>query len=84
MSAEQVKLEEETVLDALGEVCPYPLLKVQMAMEDVPAGGVLRVLFDCGKATETIPEWAGEEGHEVLSLEETGDTQWAIRLKKKS
>ncbi|MED4728145.1 sulfurtransferase TusA family protein [Aneurinibacillus migulanus] len=75
--------EEETVLDALGEVCPYPLLKVQMAMEGVKSGGILCVHFDCGKATETIPEWAKEDGHEQLSLEEHGD-QWTIRLRKKA
>jgi TusA-related sulfurtransferase len=73
---------KEVVLDAIGEVCPYPLLKVQMAFEELNPNDILRVDFDCGKATETIPEWVQQEGHEQLSLEKNGD-QWSIRLRKK-
>lgn len=70
------------ILDTRGKVCPFPLVDAKEAIKDIQSGDRLEILFDCTQATETIPLWAAESGHEVLEFESTGDAEWKIVLKK--
>ena len=56
-------------LDLRGEVCPYTFVRAKLALEDMPLGGVLRVLVDHQPATRNIPRSAAEWGQEVGSVE---------------
>lgn len=76
--------EEVRTLDVRGEICPYPVVKTRQAMEELGPGGQLEVLLDYPLALEEIPNWAEDAGHEVLSVEETGNSEWRIRLKEGS
>ena len=69
-------------LDTLGAVCPFPLLDAKDAMKLLDSGEELVIDFDCTQATDSIPRWASEDGHEVTNFEATGDAGWTITVKK--
>ncbi|MGP6172623.1 YeeE/YedE thiosulfate transporter family protein [Corynebacterium sp. A21] len=71
-------------LDSLGAVCPFPLIEAKDVMKDLDSGQSLVIDFDCTQATEAIPQWAAEDGHEVTDFRETGDASWQITVKKNS
>lgn len=69
-------------LDTRGKVCPFPLIDAKNLIETLKTGEELEILFDCTQATESIPEWAAKEGHEVIEFEILDDAQWKIKLIK--
>lgn len=64
---------ETYALDILGAVCPFPLIDAKEAMNQLDSGEKLVIDFDCIQATETIPCWAADEGHDVADFHEVGD-----------
>lgn len=71
------------VLEVMGQVCPFPLIEAKRVIEDVQSGEELLIEFDCTQATESIPRWAAEEGHEVTSFEQLNEATWTITVRKK-
>lgn len=69
-------------LEATGLVCPFPLVEAKEAMAKLNKGDGLIIEFDCTQATEAIPQWAAEEGHEVTEFEQIGDAKWTITVIK--
>ena len=69
-------------LDSLGAVCPFPLIEAKDVMADLEPGQHLVIDFDCTQGTETIPQWAVEDGHEVTDFHDTGEAAWQITIKK--
>ena len=68
-------------LDALGEACPVPLLKVQKKWPSLQVGDVLIVNIDHSCALKNIPEWARKEGHNV-EVVEVEEGVWDIYIEK--
>lgn len=62
-------------LDALGLLCPLPVLKARKRLKSMPAGSVLRLLSDDPAAIVDVPHFCAEAGHELLSQEQAGDHQ---------
>jgi TusA-related sulfurtransferase len=60
-----------------------PIAKTKEEIENIELGQVLKVEADDPAAEEDITRWAKRAGHEVLSLEKSGNiiTFW-IRRKK--
>ena len=54
------------IVDALGMLCPLPVLKARKRLKTVPAGGVLRLLADDPAAVIDVPHFCSEAGHEFL------------------
>ncbi|CAM4039127.1 hypothetical protein CHUV2995_02122 [Corynebacterium diphtheriae subsp. lausannense] len=73
---------ETYALDILGAVCPFPLIDAKEAMNQLDSGEKLVIDFDCIQATETIPRWAADEGHDVADFHEVGDAGWQITVVK--
>ncbi|EMD0830501.1 sulfurtransferase TusA family protein [Morganella morganii] len=69
-------------LDTRGHLCPFPLIEAKKAIETLAIGDVLVIKYDCAQATENIPRWAAEAGHEVTDFEQIGDAQWRMEIKK--
>lgn len=69
-------------LEAAGLVCPFPLVEAQEAMKKLNKGDGLIIEFDCTQATEAIPQWAAEEGYEVVDFEQIDDAKWTITVVK--
>jgi len=68
-------------IDCMGEKCPYPDVHSKKRAKKMKPGEVLRVLTDYPLATERIPETMKSLGHEVISLEEIGKSEWQILIK---
>lgn len=65
-----------------GAVCPFPLIDAKNAMQQLQVGDDLIVDFDCTQATDALPQWAAEAGHEVVAFDRTRDAGWTITVRK--
>lgn len=70
-------------LETMGMVCPFPLVEAKDKMNEIVSGDELIINFDCTQATESIPRWAAEAGHQVTNYEQLGDAAWTITVQKK-
>lgn len=69
-------------LQVMGQICPFPLVKAKETIANMQSGELLTIHFDCTQATESIPRWAAEEGHEVTNFEQMDLATWSITIKK--
>lgn len=69
-------------LEVMGQVCPFPLVEAKKVIEEIDSGDELVIEFDCTQATESIPRWAAESGHEVTNFEQIDVASWTITVKK--
>lgn len=58
-------------LDALGLLCPLPVLKIRKRLQGLPPGAVLEVLADDPAAAVDIPHFCHEAGHSVEVLDDS-------------
>ena len=70
-------------LDCTGDVCPYPDVKSKRKVKKMKTGDVLEILVDYPLSAERIPETMQSMGHEVLSVDKTGDSSWKILIQIK-
>ncbi len=75
-----VKIDQE--IDLKGEVCPYTFVKSKLAIEELEAGQVLRVILDHMPAVENVPRSLSGEGHEVLGVTQVNATDWTVTVRK--
>jgi len=78
MEAVQIDLE----INLKGEVCPYTFVKSKLALEDMDAGQVLRVIVDHLPAVDNVPRSMKNEGQEILEVGPISDTDWHIVIRK--
>ena len=62
-------------LDAIGLLCPLPVLKARKRLAALNPGQVLRVVADDPAAVIDIPHFCSESGHRLLSQEDLGQKQ---------
>jgi len=56
------------ILDALGMVCPYPLILVKKTMEKLPRGAILKIICDLHTTVEdSIPRYCEKHGYRLES-----------------
>ncbi|UUV07511.1 sulfurtransferase TusA family protein [Ruegeria sp. YS9] len=67
--------EISDTLDALGLLCPLPVLKARKRLKSMPEGAVLRVLADDPAAIVDVPHFCAEAGHRLLSQDTDGAHQ---------
>ncbi|WP_368187809.1 sulfurtransferase TusA family protein [Aestuariibius sp. HNIBRBA575] len=66
--------------DAIGLLCPLPVLKARKRLMAMDSGAVLTVLADDPAAIIDIPHFCTEAGHTFLGVVETGAYQtYSIR-----
>lgn len=61
-------------LDAIGLLCPLPVLKARKRLKGMQAGAVLRMVATDPAALIDVPHFCAEAGHALLGVEEAGDT----------
>lgn len=59
-------MNEALVLDCLGLRCPIPLLRLAVAVAEVPPGTTIEVLSDDEGAKVDIPVWCRMKRHEFI------------------
>ena len=68
-------------LDALGLLCPLPVLKARKRLAGLPEGAILKVCADDPAAIIDFPHFCAEAGHALL--EQGTDGQHQIYLIRK-
>lgn len=56
-------------VDALGLLCPLPVLRLAKRMEALAPGAVVRLLADDPAAHVDVPHFCAERGHAFLGAE---------------
>ena len=74
--------EGRYALDTMGAVCPFPLVEAKDVMNTLQPGEELIIAFDCTQATDSIPQWAADDGHSVSDFRQNGDAGWEVTLVK--
>jgi tRNA 2-thiouridine synthesizing protein A len=64
--------EPTVVVDARGHRCPTPTLRLRRALETRAAGETVLLLADDPLARIDIPHFVAANGHQMLSLTESG------------
>lgn len=59
--------QEPQELDALGLLCPLPVLKARKRLKSIAPGGELRLLADDPAAIVDVPHFCAEAGHVLVS-----------------
>ena len=54
-------------LDAVGLLCPLPILKARKRLQALESGQVLRLIADDPAAVIDVPHFCFEQGHELVS-----------------
>lgn len=68
-------MEFDQDLDALGLLCPLPVLKARKRLGAMAPGAVLRLQADDPAAVVDVPHFCNESGHALLGVEEHGDVR---------
>jgi len=68
-----MKIDAE--LDAVGLLCPLPVLKARKRLAALPVGAVLRMRADDPAAVVDVPHFCAETGHELVSTADDGAVQ---------
>lgn len=61
-------MDHDAELDAIGLLCPLPVLKARKRLQALTGGQVLRVLADDPAAIVDFPHFCSESGHELLGM----------------
>ncbi|WP_293576655.1 sulfurtransferase TusA family protein [Phaeobacter sp.] len=67
--------EIHDTLDALGLLCPLPVLKARKRLKPLAIGEVLEVQADDPAALVDIPHFCHEAGHHLISTREEAQHQ---------
>jgi TusA-related sulfurtransferase len=76
-----VKVEPHKKLDCLGLYCPEPVFRTRMALDEIDVYQVLEVIADDPAAEEDIRSLVKNLGHEIISINKTGN-QVQILIRK--
>lgn len=70
--------EFDDILDAIGLLCPLPVLKARKRLMSMPNGAVLKLLSDDPAAVVDVPHFCAEAGHELITQGVTDDHQFYL------
>ena len=73
---------DPNTLDALGLLCPLPVLKTRKRLMALASGDELTVHADDPAAIVDIPHFCSEAGHTLVSIADNGPEQIYIIRKK--
>ena len=66
-------MNSDEKLDALGLLCPLPVLKARKRLNSMETNAVLHMITDDPVAIIDVPHFCNEAGHELLRQEKNGD-----------
>ena len=62
-------MKPDMEIDAIGLLCPLPVLKLRKKISGLPRGAVVRILVDDPAAVVDIPHFCKENDHILLDSE---------------
>ena len=66
-------MNSDEKLDALGLLCPLPVLKARKRLISMETNAVLHMITDDPAAIIDVPHFCNEAGHELLKQQKAGD-----------
>jgi tRNA 2-thiouridine synthesizing protein A len=75
-------IKADKTLDIKGQVCPYTFVRSKLAIEKMERGQILEIVTDHKPASENVPRSMENEGQKVLAVEQTGEKEWHILVRK--
>jgi tRNA 2-thiouridine synthesizing protein A len=70
-------------LNLRGKICPYTFIESLLALEEMEANQVLRVIGDYPPAACDVPKSLKNEGCEILAVNALGDGGWEIWVRNR-
>lgn len=64
----------EIEIDAIGLLCPLPVLKLRKRLQTLPPGTLVRLLTSDPASRIDVPHFCATEGHELVNDDSTGDS----------
>ncbi|NVO23935.1 sulfurtransferase TusA family protein [Donghicola mangrovi] len=68
-------MEWNEEIDAIGLLCPLPVLKARKRLKSMTSGQVLRLIATDPAAVVDVPHFCFESGNELVSQSDEGETQ---------
>ena len=68
-------MNDRLKLDAIGLLCPLPVLKARKRLQALEPGECLTVLADDPAAVVDVPHFCTEAGHDLVSTDLDGPVQ---------
>ncbi|HUI45242.1 MAG TPA: sulfurtransferase TusA family protein [Nitrospirota bacterium] len=78
--SEEIKADK--MIDIKGQVCPYTFVRSKLTIEKMKLGEVLEIVTDHRPASENVPRSMENEGQKVLKIDQTGEKEWHIFVRK--
>jgi len=75
-------IKADKTIDIRGQVCPYTFVRSKLAIEKMNVGEVLEIILDHKPAVENVPKSMENEGQKVMKVEQTGEKEWHIIVRK--
>ncbi|WP_299551307.1 sulfurtransferase TusA family protein [uncultured Tateyamaria sp.] len=73
-------MDDAYTLDAVGLLCPLPVLKARKRLQALATGDILIISADDPAAVVDVPHFCAEAGHVLVSADTDGPIQrYAIR-----
>ncbi len=70
------------VIDALGLVCPMPLIRLQQQLESLAIGTTVELICDDSGIEDDAPIWCQQTGNRLLSIDCNEQQQFIVRVVK--
>jgi tRNA 2-thiouridine synthesizing protein A len=74
-------MEIKKAINLAGVICPMNFVKTKAALADLKTGELLEVILDEGDAILNVPRSLKEDGHQVLNVENLGES-FRVIIKK--
>lgn len=78
--ADDIKVDN--TIDIKGQICPYTFVRSKLTLEKMQLGQVLEIVTDHKPASENVPRSMENEGQKVLKIEQMGEKEWHIFVRK--
>ncbi|HTV12480.1 MAG TPA: sulfurtransferase TusA family protein [Acidimicrobiales bacterium] len=75
------QVQEDTVLDARGLLCPMPIVKTAKLMKTLEPGQVVKLVTTDKGSLADVPAWASSTGNELVASHD-GGTEFTFFLRK--
>ena len=82
IAASSSVMEHDDTLDAVGLLCPLPVLKARKRLKSLQTGQVLRMIASDPAAQIDVPHFCTEAGYAFLGTDESGENT-AYYIQKK-
>jgi tRNA 2-thiouridine synthesizing protein A len=68
-------------IDALGLLCPLPVLRLRKRLKNLKSGTVIKLLADDPAATIDIPHFCAQNGHKFLHSNQIESNSPSINMR---